>query len=76
MEMNGKVTDQAPQLIHCPLGHTSKEGPCFSGIEIRAHQKYSKKIRNTIWCECKLVPFWRSNWKVYFTNTWCQHAQF
>lgn len=29
MEMNGEVTDQAPQLIHCPLDTQVKRGPAF-----------------------------------------------
>lgn len=29
IEMNGEVTDQAPQLIHCPLDTQVKRGPAF-----------------------------------------------
>lgn len=71
MEVNGKVIDQLPQLIHRLLNIEIKN--CYRNKN--SPKPLKRKIRNAIMCECKLKPFWRSSWAVCFPNTWCQRIQ-
>lgn len=56
IEMNGEVTDQAPQLIHCPLDTQVKRGPAF------LVQKY--KLTKNILKKSKIPYGVNVNWRL------------